>query len=68
MFKSNENKNVYFALVVEEELLTFRNKLDKLIMDFDERYTQVVKGISESGVDQDDFLDLKYFVRRQFGV
>jgi len=68
MFKSNEHNNVYFALVVEEELLTFRNKLDGLIKDFDERFTQVVKEISQSGVDQDDFLDLKYYVRRYFGV
>ena len=68
MFKSNEQKNVYFALVVEEDLLTFINKLDGLIKDFDLRYRDVVREISESGVDQDDFLDLKYYVRKYFGV
>jgi len=68
MFKSNTQNNVYFALVVEEELLTFINKLDGLIKDFDLRYREVIREISQSGVDQDDFLDLKYYVRKYFGV
>ncbi|MHA1150450.1 MAG: hypothetical protein ACTSR8_19705 [Promethearchaeota archaeon] len=67
IYKTNSSKDVVFALLVREELIVLRRKLDSLIEDFDKYYLRAVKEIDNIGMDMDLFKNLKYIVRRYFG-
>ena len=67
MFKTNSSNDVIFALVVKEQLIVLRRKLDALIEDFDQYYLAKVKDIDTMGMEMDYFKDIKLLVRKYFG-
>ncbi len=67
MFKTNNSNKVVFALVVKEELIVLRKKLDSLIEDFDKSYSEFIEDISKTGIDLRIFRPVKYLARKHFG-
>lgn len=67
IFKMNRTKDIIFALIVKEELIVLRRKLDALIEEFDHHYLDILKDIDELGLDLDLFKNVKYIVRKYFG-
>jgi MFS family permease len=67
MFSANSIGNVVFVLVVREELIVFRKKLDSLIETFDKLYKEKVEEIENAGVETKQFSDLKTLILKYFG-
>jgi type IV secretory pathway VirB2 component (pilin) len=67
ILKFNDSGRVIFTLVVKQELIVLRKKLDLLIEDFDKNYGQFTDDISLTGIDMRIFKPIKYLARKYFG-
>ena len=68
MFETNSSGSVIFVLLVTEELKIFRKKLDRLVIEFEKRYSEELKEIESTGIELEKFKELKVIARRIFGV
>ena len=68
MFKFNEIEKILFVLLVKEDLFIFRQKLDALIEDFDQKYLESdTDTLLDKGLYPEQFKDLKEIVKIHFG-
>ena len=67
IIKTSSTSNVIFTLVVKEELIVLRRKLDSLIEEFDKKFFAKTKEISISGIEMEDFEELANIVKKHFG-
>jgi hypothetical protein len=66
MFKTNNTKDVIFALAVKENLLVFHKKLDALIEEFDKDYADLVRDIKKTCTVVENWKNLKLLVEKYF--
>ncbi|MFX1257672.1 MAG: hypothetical protein ACFFAN_07435 [Promethearchaeota archaeon] len=67
IFKFNNSNKVIFALIVKEELIILRKKLDLLIEDFDKNFSQFTDDPKIIGIDMRIFKPIKHLARKHFG-
>lgn len=66
IFKFNQSKSVIFTLIVKEELIVLRNKLEQLIDEFDRIYSEEIEKISKKGINTHYFSKVKPIVKKIF--
>jgi hypothetical protein len=63
----NHSEKVVFALVVKEELIVIRKKLEAFIEDFNTSFSEFTKDIGFTGVDMRLFSPIKHLAEKHFG-
>ena len=63
----NHSNKVVYALIVKEELIVLRKKLEALIDDFNEKYFEIIKNINSTGVVTHVFEPVQNLIRKHFG-
>jgi len=63
----NHSENVVFALVVKEELIVIRKKIEAFIEDFNASFSEFTKDIGFSGVDMRIFKPIEQLAVKHFG-
>lgn len=61
------SNNVVFALIVKEELIVLRKKIEALIEDFNKEYGEIINNIGSTGVAINTFKPTKNIVLKYFG-
>jgi energy-converting hydrogenase Eha subunit A len=68
ILKLNSTGNVVFALVVKDESIVIRKKLDFIIEEFDKSYSQFTDDVNLGGIDMRIFNPIKILARKYFGT
>jgi len=68
ILKLNSTGNVVFALVVKDESIVIRKKLDSIMEEFDKSYSQFTDDVNLGGLDMRIFNPIKFLARKYFGT
>ncbi|MHA1488505.1 MAG: sensor histidine kinase [Promethearchaeota archaeon] len=66
IFETNKTNNIFFVLIVKENLIVFQRKLDALIEDFDKNYFNLVEIIEKSSCIMENWINLKFLILKHF--
>lgn len=66
IFETNKTHNIFFVLIVKENLIVFQRKLDALIEDFDKNYQNLVNIIEKSSCVMENWINLKLLILKHF--
>ena len=67
MFEFNATKDIIFVLIVREDLIVFRNKLNVFIEEFDNVYRNLMKNIEITACIQENWEGIDILTNKYFG-